>query len=230
MSVAHIERITALSEILASRVAREREGDRRYRLDGAHGCSARCRGSAPARPPDHRSGPGDAPSRFRPPWRPPGRSPEAFVRPAAAIALETLIRPHPPIAAEIVDPFLKMLPISPAVSRKPIPLSSPSEAEVVQQHLRDQPPAPLGSAATTRPNAAFSSFTASANSLTQATVCWTGGCSGSPRSRSRHPASFWCRAAGLSTGTLGTRSWPDADSWIEAIRNSRPAFQQTVAG
>ena len=37
------------------------------------------------------------------------------------------------------------------------------------------------------------------------------------------------RAAGLSSSMLGTESWPDVDSWIEAIRNSRPAFQQTVA-
>ena len=37
------------------------------------------------------------------------------------------------------------------------------------------------------------------------------------------------RAAGLSSGMLGTQSWPDVDSWMEAIRNSRPAFQQTVA-
>ena len=37
------------------------------------------------------------------------------------------------------------------------------------------------------------------------------------------------RAAGLSSGMLGSRSWPDADSWIEAIRNSRPAFQETLA-
>jgi L-serine dehydratase len=37
------------------------------------------------------------------------------------------------------------------------------------------------------------------------------------------------RAAGLSRGMLGPQSWPDADSWIEAIRNRRPAFQQTLA-
>ena len=37
------------------------------------------------------------------------------------------------------------------------------------------------------------------------------------------------RAAGLSSSMLGMKSWPDVDSWIEAIRNSRPAFQQTVA-
>jgi len=36
------------------------------------------------------------------------------------------------------------------------------------------------------------------------------------------------RAAGLSNGMLGTRSWPDVDAWIEAIRNSRPAFQETL--
>ena len=28
---------------------------------------------------------------------------------------------------------------------------------------------------------------------------------------------------------LGDRSWPDVDSWIEAIRNSRPGFQETLA-
>ena len=37
------------------------------------------------------------------------------------------------------------------------------------------------------------------------------------------------RAAGLSSAMLGAGSWPDADSWIEAIRNSRPAFQETLA-
>jgi L-serine dehydratase len=37
------------------------------------------------------------------------------------------------------------------------------------------------------------------------------------------------RAAGLSSGMLGTRSWPDVDSWIEAIRNRPPAFQETLA-
>jgi L-serine dehydratase len=37
------------------------------------------------------------------------------------------------------------------------------------------------------------------------------------------------RAAGLSSGMLGTRSWPEVDSWIEAIRNSCPTFQETLA-
>ncbi len=37
------------------------------------------------------------------------------------------------------------------------------------------------------------------------------------------------RAAGLSSGMLGAGSWPDADSWIDAIRNRRPAFQETLA-
>jgi L-serine dehydratase len=37
------------------------------------------------------------------------------------------------------------------------------------------------------------------------------------------------RAAGLSTGMLGDQSWPDVDSWIQAIRNTRPTFQQTLA-
>jgi L-serine dehydratase len=37
------------------------------------------------------------------------------------------------------------------------------------------------------------------------------------------------RAAGLSTGLLGPGSWGDADAWIEAIRRSRPAFQDTLA-
>jgi len=37
------------------------------------------------------------------------------------------------------------------------------------------------------------------------------------------------RAAGLSSGMLGTRSWPDVDAWIDAIRNSRPTFQETLA-
>jgi L-serine dehydratase len=36
------------------------------------------------------------------------------------------------------------------------------------------------------------------------------------------------RAAGLSSSMLGIRSWPDVDTWIEAIRNSRPAFQETL--
>jgi L-serine dehydratase len=37
------------------------------------------------------------------------------------------------------------------------------------------------------------------------------------------------RAAGLSSSMLGTRSWPDVDTWIEAIRHSRPTFQDTLA-
>jgi len=37
------------------------------------------------------------------------------------------------------------------------------------------------------------------------------------------------RAAGLSSGMLGSASFPDVDSWLEAIRTSRPAFQQTLA-
>jgi L-serine dehydratase len=37
------------------------------------------------------------------------------------------------------------------------------------------------------------------------------------------------RAAGLSSSMLGASSWPDVDSWIEAIRNSRPGFQETLA-
>jgi L-serine dehydratase len=37
------------------------------------------------------------------------------------------------------------------------------------------------------------------------------------------------RAAGLSSRMLGAGSRPDVDSWIEAIRSSRPAFQETLA-
>ena len=37
------------------------------------------------------------------------------------------------------------------------------------------------------------------------------------------------RAAALSNSMLAGASWPDADSWIEAIRTSRPAFQETLA-
>ena len=37
------------------------------------------------------------------------------------------------------------------------------------------------------------------------------------------------RAAGLSSSMLGAGSWPDADSWLAAIRDSRPAFQETLA-
>jgi len=37
------------------------------------------------------------------------------------------------------------------------------------------------------------------------------------------------RAAGLSRGMLGADRWPDVDSWIAAIRSSRPAFQDTLA-
>jgi L-serine dehydratase len=37
------------------------------------------------------------------------------------------------------------------------------------------------------------------------------------------------RAAGLSSAMLGNRTWPDVDSWIEAIRTSRPGFQETLA-
>jgi L-serine dehydratase len=37
------------------------------------------------------------------------------------------------------------------------------------------------------------------------------------------------RAAALSRGMLGDGDWPDAESWIEAIRKRRPAFQETLA-
>ncbi|HEX5576194.1 MAG TPA: L-serine ammonia-lyase [Gemmatimonadales bacterium] len=37
------------------------------------------------------------------------------------------------------------------------------------------------------------------------------------------------RAAGLSSGMLGTKHWPDVDSWIAAIRTRRQAFQETLA-
>ncbi len=37
------------------------------------------------------------------------------------------------------------------------------------------------------------------------------------------------RAAGLSSRMLGDERWPDVDSWLQAIRNSRPAFQETLA-
>jgi L-serine dehydratase len=37
------------------------------------------------------------------------------------------------------------------------------------------------------------------------------------------------RAAGLSCSMLGDASWPDVDTWLEAIRASRPAFQETLA-
>jgi L-serine dehydratase len=37
------------------------------------------------------------------------------------------------------------------------------------------------------------------------------------------------RAAGLSSGMLGADNCPDADPWIESIRNRRPAFQETLA-
>jgi L-serine dehydratase len=37
------------------------------------------------------------------------------------------------------------------------------------------------------------------------------------------------RAAGLSSHMLGSSSWPDVGVWLEAIRASRPAFQETLA-
>ncbi|HEY7635055.1 MAG TPA: L-serine ammonia-lyase [Gemmatimonadales bacterium] len=37
------------------------------------------------------------------------------------------------------------------------------------------------------------------------------------------------RAAGLSSAMLGSERQPDVESWIEAIRNSRPGFQETLA-
>jgi len=37
------------------------------------------------------------------------------------------------------------------------------------------------------------------------------------------------RAAGLNSGMLGDDHYPDVDSWIAAIRNRRPAFQETLA-
>jgi L-serine dehydratase len=37
------------------------------------------------------------------------------------------------------------------------------------------------------------------------------------------------RAAGLNCSMLGDASWPDVDTWLEAIRASRPAFQETLA-
>jgi L-serine dehydratase len=37
------------------------------------------------------------------------------------------------------------------------------------------------------------------------------------------------RAAGLSRAMLGPGPWPDVDSWLAAIRDSRPAFRETLA-
>ena len=37
------------------------------------------------------------------------------------------------------------------------------------------------------------------------------------------------RAAGLAAGMLGPTPWPDADSWLDAIRRSRPGFRDTLA-
>jgi L-serine dehydratase len=37
------------------------------------------------------------------------------------------------------------------------------------------------------------------------------------------------RAAGLSAGMLGPKIWSEVDGWIQAIRQSRPAFQETLA-
>ena len=37
------------------------------------------------------------------------------------------------------------------------------------------------------------------------------------------------RAAGLAGGMLGPTHWTDADSWLDAIRRSRPGFRDTLA-
>jgi L-serine dehydratase len=37
------------------------------------------------------------------------------------------------------------------------------------------------------------------------------------------------RAAGLAAGMLGATRWPNADSWLDAIRRSRPGFRDTLA-
>ena len=94
------------------------------------------------------------------------------------MALETPISAwQPPIAAEIVAPFLKMLPISPAVSRK---RSMPArvavaETEVVQQHGRDHARGSVGRRRDHPAERAFSSFTARAKQLTHVRVCWNDG-------------------------------------------------------
>ncbi|MNE26882.1 hypothetical protein D3C80_1202710 [compost metagenome] len=91
------------------------------------------------------------------------------VKPAAAIAEDTPISAwQPPIAAEIVAFFLKMVPISPAVSIKRITCSSLKPSTKHHAYINTAgitPEAPLVGAVIIRPNDAFSSLTASAKQL-----------------------------------------------------------------
>ena len=86
------------------------------------------------------------------------------------MALETPISAwQPPIAAESVAPFLNRLPISPAVSRKSLDRRLVRRRRSRRRYISTAgitPAAPLVGAVTTRPNAAFSSFTARAKQLT----------------------------------------------------------------
>ena len=119
-AVAHIERMTASRETLASwRVAAEGDVAGGDGLDGAHRvpldagdlheAADGVAGQAQVVLHGDLGGHQDLV----------GRAAETWQSPAAAIALETPISAwQPPIAAEIVAPFLNRLPISPAVSRK----------------------------------------------------------------------------------------------------------------
>src|SRR5579864_2154778 len=93
---------------------------------------------------------------------------------AAAMAEETPISAwQPPIAAESVDPFLNMLPISAAVKRNELIFSSEQSSVKQTKYCNTAgitPAAPLVGAVTTLPNDAFSSFTARAKQLTQSRI------------------------------------------------------------
>ena len=93
---------------------------------------------------------------------------------AAAIAEDTPISAwHPPIAAEIVAPFLNKIPIALEVNKK---LRIAVGVFLLQNKMLYSktegitPAAPLVGAVTTLPNDAFSSLTANAKQLTQSKI------------------------------------------------------------
>ena len=100
--------------------------------------------------------------------------PKLSVSAAAAMALLTPISAwQPPIAAEMVAPFLNILPISDAVSKNLIIFSSLLPSQKIIKYCSTAgitPAAPFVGAVTTLPKDAFSSFTANAKQLTQSNI------------------------------------------------------------
>ena len=118
---------------------------------------------------------------------------------------------HPPSAAEMVAPFLKMQPISAAVSRKLWQASSsaPQKQPKYSMTAGMTPADPFVGAVTTRPNAAFSSLTASAKQLTQSSTRW------------KFRSGWWMAASHWL--------WSDGQSWPSSFVVVRAALRRTFS-